>query len=68
LINNKIKIYRAVHKLTQEQLAKSLGVSRQTIIAIESNKYFPSLDLAFRIAHLFKAKIENIFIYQQKEP
>ncbi len=58
---NKIKVHRAIHNLTQEQLADKLGVSRQTIIAIESNKYLPSLGLAFKIAQLFKVKIEDIF-------
>jgi putative transcriptional regulator len=52
-----------MHDLTQEQLADKLEVSRQTVIAIESNKYLPSLGLAFNIANLFKVKIEDIFIY-----
>lgn len=52
--------------LTQEQLADKIGVSRQTVIAIESNKYLPSLGLAFRIANLFKVKVEDIFINEEK--
>lgn len=67
VVKNKLKVYRAMHELTQEQLADKLEVSRQTIIAIESDKYLPSLGLAFRIAHLFKTKIEDIFIYNPKE-
>ncbi len=63
-VRNKLKVYRAMHDLTQEQLADKIGVSRQTVIAIESNKYLPSLGLAFKIAKLFKVKIEDIFIYQ----
>jgi len=61
-VKNKLKIYRAMHDLTQEQLADQIGVSRQTVIAIENNKYLPSLGLAFRIAGLFKVKVEEVFI------
>ena len=60
-IKNKLKVYRAMHDLTQEQLADKIGVSRQTVIAIESGKYLPSLGLAFKIARLFKSTIEDIF-------
>jgi putative transcriptional regulator len=65
-MKNKLKVYRAMHDLTQEQLADKLEVSRQTVIAIESNKYLPSLGLAFKIAKLFKVTIEDIFIYNYK--
>lgn len=61
-MKNKIKIFRAMHDLTQEDLAEKIGVSRQTVIAIESDRYLPSLGLAFKIAKLFKVKIEEIFI------
>jgi len=64
-VKNKIKIYRAMHNFTQEQLADKIGVTRQTVIAIESNKYFPSLELAFKIARLFRINIEDIFIYSE---
>jgi len=60
-MKNKLKVYRAIHELTQEQLADRLNVSRQTVIAIESTKYLPSLTLAFRIAALFGVKIEDVF-------
>lgn len=63
-LKNKLKVFRAMHNLTQEQLADKIGVSRQTVIAIESDKYLPSLGLAFKIAHLFEVKIEDIFIYK----
>lgn len=66
-VRNKLKVYRAMHDLTQEQLADKIGVSRQTVIAIESDKYLPSLGLAFKIAKLFKVKIEDIFTYNEKE-
>ncbi len=62
---NKIKIFRATFNMTQEELAGKVGVTRQTIIAIEKNKYVPSLNLAFRIAKTFNEKIENIFQYQE---
>jgi len=65
---NKIKVFRAIHDLTQEKLADRLDVSRQTIIAIESNKYLPSLGLAFKIAGLFKVRIEDVFIPEQSNP
>lgn len=60
-ISNKIKVYRAMHNLTQEQLADRVGVTRQTIIAIEKNKYVPSLLLAFKIAQEFNTGLEEIF-------
>lgn len=63
-MKNKLKWYRAEHDLTQEQLADKIGVSRQTVIAIESDKYLPSLGLAFKIAHLFQVPIEDIFAYR----
>lgn len=50
--------------MTQEDLADKVGVSRQTIIAIESSRYLPSITLAFKLAKLFKVTIEDIFIYQ----
>jgi len=49
-MRNKLKVYRAMHDLTQEALGEKLGVTRQTIISIESGKYDPSLGLAFKIA------------------
>jgi putative transcriptional regulator len=62
LLHNKLKVYRAMSDLTQEQLADKLGVTRQTIIAIESDKYLPSLSLAFRLSKLFNCKIEDLFV------
>ena len=66
-MKNKLKIYRAMHDLTQEQLADKIGVSRQTVIAIEGDKYLPSLGLAFKIARLFKVKVEDIFTHEGDE-
>jgi putative transcriptional regulator len=66
-MKNKLKVYRAMHDLTQEALAAKLHVSRQTILAIEKEKYDPSLELAFRIAEVMDVKIEDIFLYNKKE-
>ncbi len=66
-MKNKLKVFRVMHNLTQEELAKKLGVTRQTIIAIEKGKYDPSLKLAFKIAKFFGVKIEDIFIYEDEE-
>lgn len=62
-MKNKLKVYRAMHNLTQEELGNAIGVTRQTVIAIESDKYLPSLGLAFKIARLFKVQVEDLFIY-----
>jgi putative transcriptional regulator len=63
-MTNKIKVFRAMRDMTQEDLADKVGVTRQTIIAIEKNKYVPSLELAFKIADEFGEKIEGVFQYQ----
>ncbi len=60
-MNNRIKVLRAERNWSQADLADRLGVSRQTINAIETEKYDPSLPLAFRIAALFGLRIEDIF-------
>lgn len=60
-MTNRLKVLRAERDLTQAQLAEALEVSRQTINAIETGKYDPSLPLAFRIARLFGRRIEDIF-------
>ena len=63
-METKLKVYRAMRDITQEELAQAIGVTRQTIISIERGNYNPSLELAFKIARHFEAKIEDIFIYQ----
>ena len=60
-MKNRLKVLRAEHDWSQARLARELGVSRQTIIAIETGKYDPSLPLAFDIARIFAKKIEEIF-------
>lgn len=62
-MNNRIKEYRARLNLTQEDLAKKVNVRRETIVFLEKNKYNPSLRLAYDIASVFSAKIEDIFIF-----
>jgi len=62
-VENRLKVYRAMRDLTQESLAKAVGVSRQTVIAIERGNYNPSLELAFKIVRFFDVKIEDVFIY-----
>lgn len=64
MVKNKLRIFRLNNDLTQEQLGEKLGVSRQTIVAIESGRYLPSLGLAFKIASVFEVNIENIFFYE----
>ncbi len=61
-MKSRLKILRAERDWSQAQLAEALGVSRQTINAIETGKYDPSLPLAFKMAKLFESSIEDIFI------
>ena len=66
-MKNKLKVYRAMHDLTQEALAEKLRVTRQTVISIEKGKYDPSLELAFKIAELFDVTIEDVFLYKEDQ-
>ena len=66
-MKNKLKVLRAERDWSQEVLAHHLDVTRQTINAIERDKYDPSLPLAFKMAHLFELKIEDIFNYQEDQ-
>ena len=63
-MKNKLKVFRAMHDLTQEDLANKLGVTRQTVLSLEAGRYDPSIGLAFRIAKLFNVKIEDVFEYE----
>ena len=60
-VKNKVRLYRAMTNLTQEELAKKVGVSRQTIISIENESSDPSLQLAMKMARLFKVRVEDLF-------
>ena len=66
-MKNRIRVLRAVREITQEELASALGVTRQTIIAIEKGKYDPSLPLAFRISRFFNLPVEKIFLFDDAE-
>ncbi len=66
-MKNSIKVERAIHDLTQEQLAQKLGVSRQTIHAIEANKYVPSTVLALKLARLFEKSVGEIFKLEETD-
>lgn len=65
LVQNNIRRLRFnADEMTQQQLADAAGVSRQTIVAIEKGNYSPSLDLAFRVAHIFETPLEDVFSYE----
>lgn len=66
-MQNLIKVERAKKEITQEILAQAVGVSRQTIISIESGKYIPSTILALKIARYFNTTIETIFILEPND-
>ncbi len=66
-MKNKLKVERAIHDLTQALLAEKIGVSRQTINAMEKNKYVPSTLLALKLARLFKKPVEDIFYLEDHE-
>lgn len=63
-MKNKLKELRSGRKMTQEELAEQIGVSRQTVNAIEKDKFDPSLTTAFKLAALFGMTIEELFEYQ----
>ena len=64
-IANRLHVLRAEHRMTQEQLAKEVGVTRATIVAIEGGGYNPSLELAFRLARYFKTDLNTIFSIEE---
>jgi putative transcriptional regulator len=66
-MKNRLKVLRAENNLTQEQLAQSVGVSRQAINAIETGKYDPSLPLAIKLGKLFGKPVEEIFMIDEDE-
>ena len=66
-MNNIIEVLRKEQDMTQQQLAQKVGVSRQTIISLESGKYNPSITLAYQIAKLFGRSIEEVFIFEEVE-
>ncbi|MFC4077454.1 helix-turn-helix transcriptional regulator [Salinithrix halophila] len=66
MLSNRIAICRAEKRWTQQKLADEVGVSRQTIVAIEKNKYNPSLILAFKISHAFNKPLTSVFQYEEE--
>ena len=60
-LDNRIRVYRAEHRLSQEDLAKSIGVSRKTISTIEVGRFIPSTVIALKIAEFFKVPVESVF-------
>jgi putative transcriptional regulator len=67
-IVNRLHVLRAERRITQEQLAGEIGVTRATIIAIEGGGYNPSLELAFRIARFFNKDINDVFSIEEESP
>ena len=66
-LKTKIQELRKQNKVTQEELAAALGVTRQTIISLENGKYNALLQLAFKIARFFEQSIEDIFLFEEEE-
>ena len=67
-MKNRIRVYRAERGWSQAELAERLGVSRQTVNAIENERYDPSLPLAFEIERVFGRPLQEIFQYEPREP
>lgn len=66
-MKNRIRELRKAKKITQEELSKLVGVSRQSIIAIEAGKFNPSIELAYNISKVFNCIIEEVFIFEDME-
>lgn len=65
-MKNHVRDLRMQYDLSQDALAEKVGVSRQTIISLEKGKYNPSIMLAFKLAHVFRCQIEDLFIYEEE--
>lgn len=66
-MKNRIKVERAEKDITQQQLADAVSVSRQTIVAIENNRFLPSTPLALKISQYFEKPVESIFILEEDD-
>lgn len=66
-MKNRIKVFRAMHDMTQEDLADAIRVTRRTINSIERGKYNPSIEVAYRIAKTFNVTIEEVFCFEDGE-
>lgn len=67
IFKTKIKVLRAENEITQEQLAKEIGISRGTILEIERGTFNPSLKLAFKIANYFNKKVDDVFQFIEED-
>jgi len=67
IMDTNIHVWRAMRRMTQQELADRVGVSRQTIMQLEKNKYNPSLKLAYTIAQVLDAKLEELFVFKVKK-
>ncbi|MFD3454307.1 helix-turn-helix transcriptional regulator [Streptomyces sp. NPDC058691] len=68
-VTNEIRALRFAHdEMTQAELARRIGVTRQTVIAIEQGRYSPSLEMAFQIAHVFGVPLDDVFQYPESAP
>lgn len=66
-MKNRLEEFRNLNRWTQQDLADRVLVSRQTIISLENGRYNPSILLAFKLAHLFNVKIEELFLYSNED-
>lgn len=66
-MNNRLRVERAEARITQQELAKMIGVSRQTINAIETNRFIPSTIIALKIARIFNKSVESIFTLEDND-
>ncbi|WP_455540348.1 helix-turn-helix transcriptional regulator [Prevotella fusca] len=66
-MKNSIRVERAIKRMTQAQLAELIGVSRQTIVAVESEKYVPSTVLSLKIARVFDKRVDDIFELEESD-
>jgi putative transcriptional regulator len=66
-MKNKIKVFRAMHDMTQEELADTIRVTRRTINSIERGKYNPSIEVAYKIAKVFNVTIEEVFCFEDDD-
>lgn len=67
-VKTRIKEFRAKAGMTQEELARQVGVRRETIVFLEKGKYNPSLKLAYRVAKALDSTIEEVFIFDEEDP
>ena len=66
MLNNNIRVERAIHRISQQELAEAIGVSRQTIFSIENNKYIPSTELALKLSAYFGKTVNELFWLSDK--